>query len=176
MRPQGLGALLVMLAGCVPLPAPITSRQIRAAFGGESELVLDAAQRCADRLNGLVGAARASGTARTSVSAAGAFLGGTGAAMSGVPEADPTVREVGLALGIAGAALGALSTFLVALTGDPNDLLARHARGLRSLDAARESPTETGERERALLLERCVRDEAPARRPPTPPAPSSTRP
>lgn len=175
MRPRVLCALLVMLAGCAPLPAPITQGQIRAAFGGESELVLDAAQRCADRLNGLVGVARASGTARTSVSAGGALLGGVGAAMGGVPEADPTVREVGLSLGIAGAALGALSTFIVALTGDPNDLLTRHARGLRSLDAAREAPADVGARERAALLERCVRDEAPARRPSTPPAPSSTR-
>lgn len=163
MRPRVLCALLVMLAGCAPLPAPITSGQIRAAFGGESELVLDAAQRCAERLNGLVGAARASGTARTSVSAGGALLGGVGAAMAGVPEADPTVREVGLALGIAGAALGALSTFIVALTGDPNELLTRHARGLRSLDAASSESTGGDQRTRAMLLERCVRDEVPAR-------------
>lgn len=162
MRRLGVNVVALTLAlGCAPLPAPITPGQIHAGFGGESELVLDAAQRCAERLNGLVRAARASSTARTSVSAAGALLGGIGAAVGGLSEGEGPMREAALGLGIAGAALGALSTFLVALTGDPNELLARHARGLRSLDAARDAPAETEARARGALLERCVRDEAP---------------
>lgn len=158
------------LAACVPLPPQIYPGQVRAVFaveGPDRAAVDDAADRCAARLNGLVRAARASGAARTSLTASGALLGGAGAVVGALPGDDATRDDVAVMLGVVGAGVGLLATFVASITGDPAELLARHTRGTRSWDAAREAlrRPHAGEGIDTVLghLERCVRDEAPAR-------------
>ena len=143
--------LLLILAalGCAPLPALITDAQVRAVLAPEQR---EAGTRCAARLNGHVRAARAAGVARPVVLSAGALLAGTGVAVRDV------APDASLPLAVAGAVVGLVAELVLRLVADPADLLARHGRGLASWDAARVDPDAGGE-----LLERCVRDEAPAR-------------
>lgn len=141
--------LLLALAACAPLPALITDGQVRAVL---PEVHHEAGTRCAARLNGHVRAARASGVARPVVLSSGALLAGTGVAVRDL------APDASLPLAVAGAVVGLVAELVVRLVADPADLLARHGRGLASWDAARVDPDAGGE-----LLERCVRDEAPAR-------------
>ncbi len=149
-------AVVVAMAACAPLPDLIYPSQVRASF---PEALREPATRCAERLNGHVRTARVSGTLRTSIVASGALLGGTGGVLIAVPGVDASVP---LGLTLAGSLVGLVGELVVRLTGDPADLLTRHARGLRAWDSARRG----GDAEE---LERCVRDEEPAR-------PRATRP
>ena len=138
---------LLLALGCAPLPALITDGQIRAVL---PEVHHEAGTRCAARLNGHVRAARASGVARPLVAGTGALLGAVGAVLR--------ESDAALPLAVTGAAVGILAELVLRLVADPADLLARHSRGLASWDAARADGDAAGEH-----LERCVRDEAPAR-------------
>lgn len=139
--------LLLALAACAPLPPLIHDTQVNASL---PPALHPAGMRCAARLNGHVRAARSAGAARTSLAGSGALLAGAGVALS---EAS---RDVGLGLAVGGAVLALVADLVVRLTGDPAALLAAHARGLASWDAARRGGS--GED-----LERCTRDLAPER-------------
>lgn len=164
MSARPLLAALALVA-CAPLPEPIYASQVRAVFGGEDAALIDAADRCAARLNGLVRSARVSGAVRSAVSGTGALVGGTGAALTALPDGGAEARDAGFGLTVGGAALGLLGTFVASITGEPAELLARHARGLRGWDAARAAlePAGAGVGAAREALERCTRDEAPAR-------------
>lgn len=138
--------LLLLALGCAPLPALVTEGQVRAVFPAHVE----AGTRCAARLNGHVRAARAGQTTRGIVAAVGAAVGGTAFALREDPAGAP--------LAAAAVAVGPLAELVLRLVADPADLLARHGRGLASWDAARGDAGGAAEH-----LERCVRDEAPAR-------------
>ena len=140
--------LLVALSACAPLPALITDAQVRAVLPPVHH---EAGMRCAARLNGHVRSARASGIARPVVLSAGALLAGVGVALR------EAVPDAALPLAASGAVVGLVAELVVRLVADPADLLARHAAGLASWDAARADPDD-GEH-----LERCTRDEAPRR-------------
>lgn len=131
--------LFAALLGCAPLPALITSTQVRARFPTQ----IEAGMRCAARLNSHVRSARVAGIARPVLFGMGALFAGTGVAVRDV------APDAALPLAASGAVMSLLSDLILRLVADPADLLARHARGLLSWDAG--------------LLERCVRDEAPER-------------
>lgn len=138
---------LACVGGCAPLPALVTDTQVRAAFPAPLH---DPAMRCAARMNDHVRGARAAGIARPVVLGSGALLAGVGVA---VREVAP---DASLPLAATGAVVGLVAELLVRLLADPVDLLARHARGLASWDAARHDGGVDD-------LERCVRDLDPPR-------------
>lgn len=149
---RGAGAVLtralplLLTLGCAPLPALITDAQVRAVLPAHVE----AGTRCAARLNGHVRAARASGVARPIVAGSGALLGAVGAVLR--------ESDAALPLAVTGAALAVVAELVLRLVADPAVLLAAHGRGLASWDAARGDAGGAADH-----LERCVRDEAPAR-------------
>lgn len=140
-------ALALVLGACVPAPALVTRGQIAQTF---PPAAVEAATRCARRLNAHARAVELSEAVRPVASSSGALLGLAGAAVADL-DAD---AAVGLA--VAGTIVAALVEAILRATADPSDLRARHARGLASWDAARREPAARGEH-----LERCVRDEAP---------------
>jgi len=143
-----LAVVAVVLGACVPAPALVTLAQVRLAFDTPADV--EAATRCARRLNAHARAARSAEAVRPVATGAGALLGLAGAS------AAPLDADVALGLAVAGAIVAAVTDLALRIVADPSDLRARHARGLASWDAARREPAARGEH-----LERCVRDEAP---------------